>query len=33
VLIGIAIGSLFFGFFIGMDHVMQVSIGVLALSL
>jgi uncharacterized protein len=30
-LIGIAIGSLFFGFFIGMDHVMRVGIGVLAI--
>jgi len=31
-LIGIAIGSLFFGFFIGMDHVMRVGIGVLAIA-
>jgi hypothetical protein len=30
-LIGIAVGSLFFGFFIGMDHVMRVGIGVLAI--
>jgi uncharacterized membrane protein YfcA len=30
-LIGIAIGSLFFGFFIGMDHVMRVGIGCLAI--
>jgi uncharacterized protein len=30
-LIGIAVGSLFFGFFIGMDHVMRVGIGALAI--
>ena len=30
--IGIAAGSLFFGFFIGMDHVMRVGIGVLAVA-
>lgn len=30
-LIGITIGGLFFGFFIGMDHVMRVGIGVLAI--
>ena len=30
-LIGIAVGGLFFGFFIGMDHVMRVGIGVLAI--
>jgi uncharacterized protein len=31
-LIGIAIGSFFFGYFIGMDHVMRVGIGVLAIA-
>ncbi len=31
-MIGIAAGSVFFGFFIGMDHVMRVGIGCLAIA-
>ena len=30
-IIGIAVGGFFFGYFIGMDHVMRVGIGVLAI--